>query len=198
MPVTGTRTVTEMLRGPVEGYFNVPLPADGAVLALAAGVPASGHKFGLSKAGAKVTFTYTESSEEADEDTTPINTIITADSITIEAELWQMSDFLRLAFLSPTGTYFLNAAVTEGLKYGGIAAIPTGAKPSVLLVVPTVADPTMYFCVQIFSSINKAGLAFDLTRKNSASTPIKMESQSVSTRSANNRAGVVWKQLVAS
>lgn len=195
MAVTGSQTTSEIIRGPLAMYLNVPLPADGAVLALTAGVPASGLKLGLTVGGAKVTFGYSQTQEEADETTTPFNVIINAETITLEAEIYQIEEMTRLAWLAPNGTYFLNAGASEGLKYGGTTAIPSGAKPSVLAVGPLTSDPTKYLAVEIFSAINTAGLAWDWTRKKSSSIPIKLEGQAVTTRTAGNQTGVIWKTL---
>ncbi|HMV87928.1 MAG TPA: hypothetical protein PLD20_24385 [Blastocatellia bacterium] len=195
MPVTGTYNTAEIVKGPIKMYVNVPLPADNAVLALTSGVPASGLVVGLTVGGAKVSFTYSETSEEADETTTPFNKIISAETLSLEAEIYQIEDMTRLAWLAPTGAYFINAGATEGLKFGGATTIPSGAKPSVLAVGPLTSDPTKYLAVQFFSAINTAGIAFDWTRKKSSSIPIKLEAQAVTTRTAGNQAGIIWKTL---
>ncbi len=195
MAITGSFNTAEIVRGPLTIYLNAPLPADNAVLSLTAGVPASGLKLGLTVGGAKINFTYSESSEEADEVATPFNKIISAESLSIEAEMYQIEDMTRLAWLTPNGTYFINAGATEGLKFGGITAIPSGAKPSVLAVGPLTSDPTKYLAVQLFSAINTSGLAFDWTRKKSSSIPVKLEAQAVTTRTAGNQSAIIWKTL---
>lgn len=195
MAVTGSFNTAEIVRGPLKIYLNAPLPADNAVLALTAGVPASGLLLGLTVGGAKVNFTYTESSEEADEVATPFNKIITAETLALEAEMFQIEDMTRMAWLSPNGAYFINAGATEGLKFGGATSIPSGAKPSVLAVGPLTSDPTKFLAVQLFSAINTAGLAFDWTRKKSSSIPVKLEAQAVTTRTAGNQSALIWKTL---
>lgn len=195
MAITGTYNTNEIVRGPLKMYVNVPLPADNAVLALTAGVPASGLVLGLTVGGAKINFTYTESAEEADEVATPFNKIISAETLSIEGEIYQIEEMTRLAWLAPNGGYFLNVGATEGLKFGGLTAIPSGAKPSVLAVGPLTSDPAKFLAVQIFSAINTAGLAFDWTRKKSSSIPIKLEAQAVTTRTAGNQSAIIWKTL---
>lgn len=195
MPITGTLNTAEIVRGPLAIYLNVPIPADGAFLALTAGVPASGLKLGLTVGGAKITFGYSEASEEADETAIPFNKIISAETITLEAEIYQIEEMTRLGWLSPTGTYILNAGATEGLKFGGTTGIPAGAKPSVLAVGPLTSDPTKFLAVQLFSAINTAGIGFSWTRKKSSSIGIKLEAQAVTTRTAGNQAGCLWKTL---
>lgn len=195
MPVTGTYNTNELVKGPVKIYLDAPLAADGAVVALTAGVPSTGLVAGLTVGGPKVTIGYTESSEDADEVTAPFNKIISAESILVEFEMFQLEDMPRMAKLAPTGTYFLNAAVSEGIKFGGLATIPAAAKPNVLIVGPLTSDPTKFMAIQLFSAINTSGISWEWTKRQSSRTPIRLEGQSIPSRTPNNQVAIWWKTL---
>lgn len=195
MAVIGSFNTSEIVKGPLKIYLNAPLPSDNAYLTLTAGVPASGMLAGLTKSGAKVTIKSTQSGEEADELTAPFNQVINADELSIEWEGWQMEDMDRLAFLTPNGTRVTTSGVADGLQFGGILTIPSGAQPSVLAVGPLKSDPTKFLVVHLFKAINTNGLGWDWTKKNSSSVAVKMQGQSVTTRTAGNQIGNVFKTL---
>lgn len=192
------QVATEILKGPCSVWINLAVPAAAGRLTLDAdGTPdatanPTAWNVGLTVGGAKYSFKYSETSEEADELTAPFNKIISADNCTIQFEMWQSDNVNKLlqAF-APSGTYATGVGYEE-IAFGGSLAIPAAAKPSVAIIGQRTSDPTKFFVVHLYSAINTAGLEGTFTKKNSMSIPITLEGQSVSTRAAGDQVGKIW------
>lgn len=195
MPVTGSRDITKILRGPTVAIVNGPVPADGAIVPLTAGLPASGVNLGLTEAGWKISATYTETSEEADETAVPFNKIVDVETLSAACSMFQVEDFALLKLMTPTGTYTLNAGVSEKITFGGAIAISATAKPSIMIIGPQTTTPSLYVYVIIYQAINTAGIEFDWTRKQSVRVPITLEAVAQASRTAGDQAGAIVKLL---
>lgn len=195
MAITGTYDTQKWVKGPIKIYMNATLPADNLYPALTLGVPATGQVLGLTETGAKISGTFTESSEDADELSAPANKIISAEQMTVETTYKQIEDFTINQMMTPTGKSVVTAGVAEGIQFGGAPTIAAAAKPNVLCVGPLTSDPTKYMAFMLYSAINTSGIGFNWTKKASGGIPVKLEGQSIATRTAGNQVGAWWKTL---
>ena len=189
---------TKIILGPGDLWVNVGVPSAGARLTLASdGTPDSvsspnAKHVGMTKEGCELTYKPSITDFSADELTSPFISRLMAEEVSIKGEMFQVFDWSLLQKMTVGGTYNTNTAYEE-MTIGGLSAVAT---VSIALIAPDINNPTTKFVVaQLYKTYNKAGWNFRITRKNPASLPFEFMGLSVTTRSAGDQVGNIWKQI---
>lgn len=194
---------TKIILGPGDLWVKVSVPSAGARMTMYSdGTPdatanTTAKHVGMTKEGCEVSYKPNVVDFEADELTSPFLSRIIAEDISIKGEMFQVFDWALLYAMTVGGTYNSNTSTTSGyeeLTLGGLSAISTF---SIALIAPDINAPTTkWVTIQLYKTYNKAGWIFRTTRKQPASLPFEFKGLSVTTRSATDQVGNIWKNTV--
>jgi hypothetical protein len=198
---------TKIVLGPCDIWVNVAVPSAGARMTVAlsaAGQPtpdatanSSAIHLGMTKSGA--TFEYKPETQDfnSDELTFPHLSRILTETAMIKAELLQVFDWNILETITVGGTKTINTSTTSGyhsMTFGGLSAVTTYP---IAIVGTDISDSTKYWVIQLYKAYNKAGWAFNVTRKDQSGIPVEFQGLGIVTRAVGDQAGNYWKSLVA-
>ncbi|MFZ9311172.1 MAG: hypothetical protein ACO24O_06700 [Arenimonas sp.] len=198
---TKSYDATKILLGPGDLYLNVAVPSAGSRMTVdttssvhtpdATANPSAVH-LGMTKGGTIVTYKPTVQDFESDEQTAPYSSRIISEEFTIEGEMLQGLNTTLLDKLTVGGTLATGSGYEE-IAIGGLSAVATY---SVALIVPDITTPGTYFTVvQIYKAYNADGWKFGVTRKEPGSFAFKYSGLAVTTRTAGDQIGKVWKKV---
>lgn len=183
--------------GPGDIWLNVAVPGAAARVTLHTdGTPESvanpsAKHLGMTTEGSKLIYTPNLTNFESDEQTAPIITQNIGEEMRIEGSSLQILDTALMTYLMAGGT-FGSAAGYEQNTLGGKQTVATY---TVLFVAPIYADVTKFLVVNLYKAYNAAGWQADLSRKKVAAVPFNFFGLSISTRTAGDQLGNVWKSV---
>jgi hypothetical protein len=191
----------KIILGPGDLWLNVAVPSAAARLTVdttsnlhtpdATANPNAVH-LGMTKGGTVVSYKPTTQSFEADEITSPYLARMLMDDLSIKGEMLQVFDFALLKQLTVGGTFATGTGYEE-IAVGGLSAVPT---ISVALIVPDLTTPgTYYTVVQVYKTFNSSGWDFNVTRKDPAAVNFEFKGLSITTRTAGDQVGKIWKKI---
>lgn len=178
-------------------WAGLAIPGAGARLTLHTdGTPdattnSSAIHLGHTKEGSKITIVSSMSKHFADEEAAPIKSTIDVTDMSIEGEFLQvLDDDVLKKLTAPFGTY----GTSTGYKEWTIGRKAL-TYDSVAMIWPTPADPTKFAVAHIYSAINEAGLAFQISRKGMSSTPFKFVAHAITSRAKADSVGNYWYMI---
>ena len=183
--------------GPGDIWLNVGLPAGGARIVLASdGTPdsvtnPSCKHLGMTTEGAKLIYTPNITEFESDEQTAPVIVQNVGEGAKIEGTMIQVLDTALITYLLAGATY-ATAAGYEQNTFGGKQTVATF---TVAYIAPVYADITKFLVFNLYKAYNAAGWSADLSRKKMAGVPFSFTALSISTRTAGDQAGNLWKSI---
>lgn len=193
---------TEIILGPADVWLEVAVPTAGNRLTLhtdgtpdATANPSAVH-LGMTAAG--TTFSYVPEIQDfsSDELTAPHLSRIISETMKLEGEFLQVFDWSILAKMTVGGTKNTNTSTTSGyeeLTIGGISTIDTF---SVALIGTDIGDPTLFWVIQLYSTFNKAGFNFSVTRKDQSKAKFEFVGQAITSRTSGDQIGNYWHETV--
>lgn len=195
---TNFSTTTIKAGTPGQLWANVAVPGSGARLTLHTdGTPDSTANpnavhLGMTKAGATFTVKPAFTAYNADEFRSPIKSSLDAVEAVIEAEILQVEDFDILEQLTQGFATLSSGSGYEQLTFGvkSITYVP------VALIWPTEADPTKFAVMQLYKTINEAGLeAIQIARQSQGACKVMFRGHDITSRVAADVVGSYWKQV---
>lgn len=193
---------TEIVLGPADVWLNVAVPSAGARMTLHTdGTPdstANPNAVHLGMTAAGTTFTYAPEIQDfsSDELTAPHLSRIISETMKLEGEFLQVFDWAILEKMTVGGTKNVNTSTTSGyeeLTIGGKSTISTF---SVALIGADVADATLFWIIQLYSTYNKAGFNFSVTRKDQSKAKFEFNGLAITSRASGDQVGNYWHETV--
>lgn len=190
-------TFTNIWQGPAKIFANVALPGAGGRLTIytdltpdATANPSAVY-LGTTKGGAKFSAERTYKDQYVDEYAAPFRRSLERETCTLEAEIGEILDFIKLALLLP-GTVHTTGAGYDQLTSGGLT---TFSSVPICIIGPSIADPAKPVAIQIYSALSVGGLNVSIGRSDANFTPIKFEGQLVSGRAAGDALWTIWQAV---
>jgi hypothetical protein len=188
MPVTGSFNTAKMTKGPGTIYFDVGVPGAGLVVSLTAGVPANGKHMGYTPEGNTISVGFEQEEVNVDEATTAIETIVSAETLSIAGSAHQIADFQNVTSkILPQST--LGAGPPERLTFGGKTALST--IDCMIIVWASKADPTKFFYFTLYNPMNTDASSFQVTRTAYASLSYSFLGRAIGSRAAGDQIGAL-------
>lgn len=183
--------------GPGDVWLNVATPAGGARVTIHTdGTPESvanpsAKHLGMTQEGSKLIYTPSVNNFESDEQTAPIISQIGGEELRLEGSSLQILDTALITYLMAGATY----ATAAGYEQNTVGGKQTLATFSLLFVAPIFADTTKFLVLSIYKCYNAAGWQADLSRKKMAVVPYNFFGLSISSRTAGDQLGNLWKSI---
>ncbi len=203
MPNTFTITLPDIHQGPGFLWYNVVEPAAGARLLVDAnGNPTAGSPvaMGASEGPAKIQFKAKLEAVMADQETAPVDVLMTAEEAFIEMALKE-SSLVKISKLLAHGTFTsgtdtglpAGAQSYEQITVGGLVAPP--AAP-ITLISPRRgnASPGKYLVVCLYKAFGFAELDLNLTRTKESVYKVRFEGLADTTRALGDRVAQIYRQ----
>jgi len=191
-------TVAMVMKGPAKIYAGVSIPGTNARLTLHTdGSPdattniAAVH-LGMTEAGCEFMVKGKPQDFFADEFPNPILSSIESVECAITGTFLQGMDLTKLGeILTPgVGTYATSTGYKQ-LQLGRRAIVYN----SIVAIAPQDADPTKFIVFHLYSALNDAGLAAQLSRKKLSGTPFAFKGYDVPARAVTDTCGNFWVQI---
>lgn len=190
-----------ILLGPSDLWLNVAVPSASSRLTVdstnnlhtpdATANPSAVH-LGMTEAGCEVNYAPEVQDFESDELTAPHLSRIIREPTSIKGTFLQVFDWALLTKMVVGGTYGVNTNTSTGyeeLTIGGLSSVTTF---SVALIGPDIDNAAQFWVVQLYKTYNKAGVAFQVTRKDQSKSPFEFMGLAVGSRAAGNQIGNIW------
>lgn len=201
MPTTATATnfsKTRVARGPGKLYISVALPATGSQVVLHTDgsidstLSPNAKHVGMTKAGAKCSYTVESDKREADEFRTPYFTASYLKDMVIEVDMLQVFEPDILALITPTAKKITGVSGVEGITLGGSVV---GLSTCAALVFPSAADPTKFCVWMLYDAQNEGGADVTINSKEDGTLKLKLVGSTVPTRPEGDQVGQIWRQI---
>lgn len=199
MPGTATNyRKTTVARGIGQLWIGLAIPAANARLVLHTdGTPESvanpnAMHLGMTKAGAKCSYSVVSEKREADEYKTPYYTQVFLGEAMIEAELLQVFEPDALVKLTPSAKKITGVSGVEGVTFGGSSVAPSTCAA---LIFPSAADPTKFCVWMLYDCQNEGEMNLTVNSKEDAAIPLKLVASAVPSRTEGDQVGALWRQV---
>lgn len=183
--------VNELHRGFGEVFVGLALPAVDSIpeIDFDTGTPdeianPDAFSIGYTNGGWDFTATPTFEEDRVDEEEDPVADFITTNEVTLAAEMRQVKNLERLAFLMPGGTHVPESGGIEKLTGGGKQ---TFSYFTAMLIVPDQVDAGVYWSITLYRCLNRGGIAFGFGRTRSSAATLSLSGRAVSGRTAGDR-----------
>ncbi len=198
-----TITVPDIHQGPGFLWYNVQEPAAGARLLVDAnGNPQGGTPvaMGASEGAAKFQFKAKLEPVQIDQETAPVDILMTAEDAQIEVTLKE-SSLAKIIKMLEHGTFTsgtdvglpAGAQTYEQISVGGLVALPTAP---VALISPRrgTASPTKYLIVCLYKAYGFAELDLSFTRSKESVYKVQFQGLADLARAAGDRVAQFYRQ----
>jgi hypothetical protein len=136
---------------------------------------------------------------EADNETAPIDVVMSAEDATIEATMME-SDLAKLKNYLAQGTYAtgtdtglpMGSQAYEEIAFGGLITIP---KFSVALISPRRDVQSRYVVAQLYRAASAEAVALGFTKSKETTYKVKFQGLAVGVRPIGDRVGKIYRQV---
>jgi len=189
MPITGALNTNKFTKGPGLLYLQCGVPTADAALALTAGVPANGHMVGYTTEGNEIAWGRESDEVNADEASAAVETVISAETLTISGTAYNLEDIELLQALLGTGSY-VDKTTYDLLKFGGLTSLTDkGQIDGAILVWQMKNQTTKYARFQLYDCTNTGAAAYRVTRVAYGTMPYVLTARPVGTRAFGDQLG---------
>lgn len=198
-----TITVPDIHQGPGYLWYNVAAPASGARLLVDAnGNPVGGSPIamGASEGAAKFQFKAKLEPVQIDQETAPVDVLMTSEDAFIEVTLKE-SSLAKIIKMLAHGTYSsgtdtglpAGAQAYEEITVGGLVALPTAP---VALVSPRrgFSNPGKYMVMSLYKAYGFAELDLSFTRTKESVYKVQFQGLADTTRGIGDRVAQFYRQ----
>jgi hypothetical protein len=189
LAITGSLNTAKFTKGRGLLYLECGVPSADTRLATTAGVPTTAHMAGYTEEGNTITIGYEQEEVNADEATTAVETIISAENLTIAGSAMQLEDVTLLQKLLGTGTYS-DKTTYDLIKFGGLTSLTdAGTIGGVLLVWVRKDVSDDYVQFQLYDAINQAENSWQVTKTKYGAMAYNFKGRPVTSRAVGDQIG---------